>query len=106
MKLGFIQVRSKIILLLAAVSLMVAAASRLEAAESIRVVSPAPPHFAGQPLLFHIQLREFFQPRRVTVFYRSVGVAVFRQLNLAKERPFRWQTGPVSIPPDARLPAP
>lgn len=25
---------------------------------------------------------------------------------MSKKRPFRWQTGPVSIPPDARLPAP
>lgn len=72
-------------LLLAAAVLVVVIAPPAEAAETIDVVSPAPPHFAGQPLVFHLRLQGFFQPRQATVFYRPVGVAVYRQLNLAKE---------------------
>lgn len=85
MKLRFARVHAKMPLLLTAAAMVVATASLAEAAETIDVVSPAPPHFAGQPLVFHIQLKGFFQPRQSTVFYRPVGGAVFRKLNLAKE---------------------
>jgi hypothetical protein len=56
-----------------------------EAAETIEVLSPAPPHFAGQPLVFHVKLQGFVGPKKATVFYRPVGVSVFRKLPLTEE---------------------
>ena len=46
------------------------------AAETIEILSPEPPHFAGQPLIFYLHLKEFISPQQVTVFYRHLGVMV------------------------------
>lgn len=55
------------------------------AAERVLVVSPGEAHFAGQPLLFHIQSQEFAGPVKGTVFYRTIGVRSFRKLDMTAE---------------------
>ena len=57
------------------------------AAESISILSPQEKHFAGVPILFHIKTNEFFSPKNVTVYYRSIGITVYRKLILRKETP-------------------
>jgi hypothetical protein len=85
MNLRNLRTCAKPFLLPAAAIAAILAASMAEAAETIEIVSPAPPHFAGQPLVFQIRLREFVQPRRATVFHRPVGAARYRKLPLARE---------------------
>lgn len=49
------------------------------ATETIEILSPEPSHFAGQPLIFRIHLKEFISPQQIIVFYRPFGVMVIRQ---------------------------
>ncbi|MCF8028910.1 MAG: hypothetical protein K9K81_11140 [Desulfobacteraceae bacterium] len=57
------------------------------AAQSIKLVSPEKPHFAGQPLVFHIQTEQIVSPQRAAVYYRPRGISVFRKLLLEKKTP-------------------
>ena len=102
MNLRNLRTYAKRFLLPAAAITAIFGAPVAEAAESIEIVSPAPPHFAGQPLVFQIRLQEFVQPRRATVFYRPVGAAAYRKLPLVKETEIEFRgTLPArrSVPP-------
>ncbi|MBS3732469.1 MAG: hypothetical protein KGY42_06150 [Desulfobacterales bacterium] len=57
------------------------------AAESIEIVSPDKPHFAGQPLVFHIRTEQIVSPQRAAVYYRPRGISVFRKLLLEQKTP-------------------
>ncbi|MBW1919791.1 MAG: hypothetical protein JRI84_05720 [Deltaproteobacteria bacterium] len=71
-------------------------------AESISIISPKEPHFAGQAIVFHIQTREFFSPQKATVFYRTIGISIYRKLPMKKETPVDFRAflkGQKAIPP-------
>ncbi len=57
------------------------------AAENISVLSPKRPHFAGQPILFHIQPKNIVLPDKATVYYRAIGIRIFRRIPMKKETP-------------------
>lgn len=54
-------------------------------AEELSIISPQQIQVAGQPLRFHVQLRDFYQPQKTVVYYRSIGIARYRQLVLTPE---------------------
>ena len=73
-----------------------------QAAENISIISPKEPHFAGQSILFHIQTKEFFSPRKATVFYRTIGISFYRKLPMKKDTPVDFRAflkGQKAIPP-------
>lgn len=65
--------------------LLVTCSEYVGAAESISILSPQEKHFAGVPILFHIKTNEFFSPKNVTVYYRSIGATVYGRLTMKKK---------------------
>lgn len=57
------------------------------AAERIIIVAPLDAHFAGQPLVFHVQLQNVLSPKAVTAFYKAPGASVFKSIALAQQSP-------------------
>ncbi len=57
------------------------------AAENITVVSPQKSHVAGQPILFHIQPHELLLTQKAVVYYRGIGVSVYRKIDMTSETP-------------------
>jgi hypothetical protein len=55
------------------------------AAEGIEIISPQKMHFAGQPVVFHIEAKNFLTPEEATVFYRSIGVAGYEKISMEKK---------------------
>ena len=56
-------------------------------AEGITIISPQKTHFAGQPVLFHIQTKEVYETKKMTAYYRAIGVTAYRRLILKKQSP-------------------
>ncbi len=71
-------------------------------AEELTIISPQQTQVAGQPLRFHIQLRNFYRPGKVVVYYRAIGIARYRQLQMTPETEIDFSAdlpGEKSFPP-------
>ena len=55
------------------------------AAEKISILFPKSVHFAGQPVLYHLQTINIYQPEQAFVYYRPKGIKVFRRLSMSRE---------------------
>lgn len=84
--MGSASIGRRFLLLLLFVSLAFHSFSAL-AAENISILSPKRTHFAGQPLLFHIQPKNIVLPDKATVYYRAIGIRIFRRIPMKKETP-------------------
>ncbi len=79
--------QKKYFLLLNCVAFLLLFPLASQAAEKISIIFPQKSHFASQPIVFHIQPQEFVSPQKATVFYRAIGISVYRKLPLKKETP-------------------
>jgi len=70
--------------------------------EAIDILSPKGPHLAGQSIIFHIQAREFTQPVKASLFYRTIGITIYRKVPMKQESPVDFRAfikGQKAIPP-------